>query len=624
MADLCTIGPVSITDAHLFENNSFDFSNTATQIITSGSNITTGGQLQEEYGFDILCTADEALQLKGVVEQGQIIWMDTSSDLTDNNFLQHKGWVILTQLEISHMSPTILQCAITHIKISDHQAEYLTMDYSKGYYDGISLIPEYSITATNYQLQEDGSDITTNWTAACDYQGTLTASTDGAEFDLALAATTDGTPSWGWIRCDTATFTPPFTFETILDRNTLPGAASNFAEIVVLFASETYADGASSFPGHPNALELNWNVTNTATKLGLRYNPTSGGTNYLYPYTSQGTTYAELGIKMVFTTDGRVRLYTDLDTTGTWSQKYYGPHNITNFSSMQIYLAVVNKDSTSYTGSFQKVEVYNADTVTFPNIVHLPYNATPITTATGTRAGEDGNISYYTNPTTELRFLEPAADYYKGSVKLLSTNNSASASRQVFGTDINLTPTTTTLKNAFTQLTFDADEVIIKGWDGAAWNAINTIHFTDDIDFIRPLFISPDRVVIQINGTKWTMLRSSPLVTVEHPNTILEYTLRDTYVSGSGTTSSPGAAADIAMTADTDYYYKIHDAASDSYSLVIGKRDKTTIKSDSLPADTITAIGWFKKGASGIDAADSLVQQWYKQTRTGISLKQII
>jgi len=624
MADLCTIGPVSITDAHLFENNSFDFSNTATQIITSGSNITTGGQLQEEYGFDILCTADEALQLKGVVEQGQIIWMDTSSDLTDNNFLQHKGWVILTQLEISHMSPTILQCAITYIKISDHQAEYLTMDYSKGYYDGISLIPEYSITATNYQLQEDGSDITTNWTAACDYQGTLTASTDGAEFDLALAATTDGTPSWGWIRCDTATFTPPFTFETILDRNTLPGAASNFAEIVVLFASETYADGASSFPGHPNALELNWNVTNTATKLGLRYNPTSGGTNYLYPYTSQGTTYAELGIKMVFTTDGRVRLYTDLDTTGTWSQKYYGPHNITNFSSMQIYLAVVNKDSTSYTGSFQKVEVYNADTVTFPNIVHLPYNATPITTATGTRAGEDGNISYYTNPTTELRFLEPAADYYKGSVKLLSTNNSASASRQVFGTDINLTPTTTTLKNAFTQLTFDADEVIIKGWDGAAWNAINTIHFTDDIDFIRPLFISPDRVVIQINGTKWTMLRSSPLVTVEHPNTILEYTLRDTYVSGSGTTSSPGAAADIAMTADTDYYYKIHDAASDSYSLVIGKRDKTTIKSDSLPADTITAIGWFKKGASGIDAADSLVQQWYKQTRTGISLKQII
>jgi hypothetical protein len=291
---------------------------------------------------------------------------------------------------------------------------------------------------------------------------------------------------------------------------------------------------------------------------------------------------------------------------------------------MQIYLGIVNKDSTSYTGSFQKVEVYNADSVTFPNIVHLPYNATASTTVTGHRHGEDGDISYYTNPTGELRFLEPAADYYKGSVKLLSTNNSASASRQVFGTDINLTPSTTTFQNAFTRLTFDADQVFIRGYDGAWTDWINCFEFTADIDFMRPLFISPERVVLQINDTKWTMLRSSPMVTVEHPNTDFDYILRDRYVTGSGTTSSPAAGADIAMTADTDYYMKIHDTAADDYSLVIGKRDKTTIKSDNIPADDITAIGWFKKGASGIDAADSLVQQWYKQTRTGISLKQII
>jgi hypothetical protein len=115
------------------------------------------------------------------------------------------------------------------------------------------------------------------------------------------------------------------------------------------------------------------------------------------------------------------------------------------------------------------------------------------------------------------------------------------------------------------------------------------------------------------------------MVTVEHPTEILGYTRRDRYVTGSGTTSAPGAAADIDLTADTDYYVKIHDNASDSYSLVLGLKDPQIIKSDSIPiAANPIGIGWFKKAGSGINAADSLVQQWYKQTRTGISLKQIV
>jgi hypothetical protein len=78
------------------------------------------------------------------------------------------------------------------------------------------------------------------------------------------------------------------------------------------------------------------------------------------------------------------------------------------------------------------------------------------------------------------------------------------------------------------------------------------------------------------------------------------------------------------MTADTDYWLTTYDAAADTYQLLIGKRDPTTIKSDNIPADTITGLGWYKKADAGEDAADSLIQQWYKQTRTGISLKQII
>ena len=151
MTDTATIGPVSILDAHLFDANTFEFGNSATRVVSSGSTITTKGQFSESYAFEIICSYDEALQLKGLVEQGELIWLNTS-DLTDNDYLQHKGWVLLTALSIELENPTTLaKCAIEYIKISDHEAEYLTMDYSRGIYDGINLVPTYNITAPTYR-----------------------------------------------------------------------------------------------------------------------------------------------------------------------------------------------------------------------------------------------------------------------------------------------------------------------------------------------------------------------------------------------------------------------------------------------------------------------------------------
>jgi hypothetical protein len=630
MTDKCTIGPVSILDPHLFENNKFSFSNSAVSTVASGSTITTKGQYTEELGFDIIMTIDEALQVRGVVEMGEIVWLDTSSDLTDNNYFQHKGWVLLTSMVMEHLNPTYMTCSISYIKISDHADEYLTMDYTRGIYDGVNIEPTYDITSTVYDLQEDGSDATTNFSTIREYPTAATTSwaTDGAEWDLAVASGTDGTSALGWVMVDTMTFTPPFTLDTALDFNTVPGAASYPANIGILITPHDVASGSAEFINKAlgDYFEFQWNLTNTTGTVHAAYIGKGGTVKWMSSGTSTGVADADIGVRLQFDAEGKVRIYYDDDATlASPTQLYYGPHNIVNWKNgLRVYLYVKNRDSTSFTGSFHFLNIYNSDEVTFPNIVHIPYNSTAVTTVTGTRAGEDGNISYYTDPTTELRYTVAKADYYKGSVKLLSTNNTGASSRQVFGTNIKLTPTTTTLKNAFTQLTFDADEVIISGYDGG-WQEINRIHYTADIDLIRPLYISSEKVVLQINSTKWTMLRSSPIVTVEHPTEILQYTLRDRYVTGSGTTSAPAADADIDLTADTDYYVKIHDNASDSYSLVLGFKDPTTIKSDSIPvASNPVGIGWFNKAASGINAADSLIQQWYRQTRTGISLKQIV
>jgi len=630
MTDVCTIGPVSIEFGHLYENNTFTFSNSATSTVASGSTIIQPGQYMEEYGFDLICSYDEALQLKGLIEQGRPIWMNTTSDLSDNNFFQHKGWVILTEMSIEHINNVTTQCSINYIKISDHENEYLTMDYSRGIYDGVNITPTYNIATTSYSLQEDGTDATTNWSTIREYPTSATTSfgTDGSEFDLACANATDGAvESNAWVICDTVKFTPPFTLETVLDYNALP--AGYPGALGIMFTPNNYANGERDFQAKStgDTIEFQWNIASASTTAHIAYVGPGGMVSWKRTGMSYGTTYTEMGLKMIFYADGNLRVYTDLDTTGTYTEVYYGPSGIVNYKNgLYLYLMTKNRDSTSFTGSFQYVNVYNSNADTFDNVVMMPYNASLLTSATGHRHGEDGDLYYYTNPTTELRYTIATADYYKGSVKLLSTNNTATASRQVLSTGIKLTPTTTTLKNGLTQLTFDADQVILSAWDSAAWNEVNRIHYTADIDFIRPLYISPERVVLQINDTKWTMLRSSPMVTVEHPNTVLGYTLRDTYTSGSGSLgASPVADADVVMTADTDYWCTIYDAAADTYQFLIGKKDPCTIKSDSIPLDKpITALGWFLKGASGINAAADLIEQWYKQTRTGISLKQII
>ena len=177
MTDLAKIGPISIARAHLYDNSTFSFTNGAVTTVASGSIITSSGQFNDTYSFEIMCTFPQALQLRGLVEQGLPIWIDTSSDLTDNNYFQHKGWVILQELVVDTASPALAHVGIKYIKISDYENEWFTMDYSTGIYDGISLPITYNPYAqVNMLYETTGADVTTNWTPIKKYPSTATVS----------------------------------------------------------------------------------------------------------------------------------------------------------------------------------------------------------------------------------------------------------------------------------------------------------------------------------------------------------------------------------------------------------------------------------------------------------------
>ena len=173
--------------------------------------------------------------------------------------------------------------------------------------------------------------------------------------------------------------------------------------------------------------------------------------------------------------------------------------------------------------------------------------------------------------------------------------------------------------------------MILSGWDSAAWHEINRFDYGagSAITLIKPLKITPDEVLLQVNDTKVHMTRSSPMISVYHPNKSLAYVVKDRFYYNGALDSTIAGGDSIAMTNVADGYYAYtYTNATPTYRTIFGKKDPTTILSDILPADDITAIGWntsTQEGvASGVNTAAKLVQQWWKQTRTGVSWKQIV
>lgn len=633
MTDLCTIGPVSITDANLADSNTFSFSNDASRTVASGTTLFNRGQFDEEYKFDIICSYDEALQLKGIVEQGEVIWMNTS-DLTDNDYFQHKGWVLLTSLDVSWENSLLAQCSIKYVKISDHEKEYLSMSYSRGIYDGVNIDPTYDPVSTVYQLNEDGSDATTHWSNICRYPGGGGSSTwtaDSGELKLSNTAVTAGTYRDSWVFCDQdlkskgGKFSAPFTLEVEVDTLTAPTSGKT-GVVGVGISPSVYGTLNKKFPvkGYKEYLNCITTRSNTARGIYVDVTLSTGKTKRLVPYISVSTT-GNVVWKVQMYYNGYVRISTNVNGAG-YVQRYYGPSNLPNYKR-GLHLTLSNRvnDTTAYTVGFDNIKVYNNNTATFPNMVPYPVGATPLITADTTRTTSDGTMSYAINPDDMLPFSCATADLYKGSVKLLSTNNATSTSRQVFGTDIKLTPTTTTLHNGLTRLTFDSDEMILSGYYSAQWNELNRYDFGSSIDLLRPIRITPNIVVLQINNSKVTMTRGGQVVMLEHPYADIAYTLFDRYYHDAITTSSPGAGADITMEdVNSGYYATIYNNASPNYRNLIVKVDPCTILSDSLPADDITGLGWVYNSATGYHTADKLAQEFYMQTRSGVSIKQII
>jgi len=590
MTDNCTIGPISIANGYISEED----------------NKGNGDGTEQ---FSIYCTHQQALQIRGLLTpmtktqfgnryyinfedpNWGLLPIDASVNLAVNDYINYRGiGYIITDISFEPVSPKYVKVKLTVEQILGSLDDYLRLDYTTGINDGTEQYSDFSAVSTTYKLQEDFAAIA-DWNAevkGTGYVGAITAA--GGVLSVTGKSGTLGAYQGEFISYPT-TFASPFTMEVPLTW-VAAGAATNHGWGINLLptAPVTHAN----FEAYNLIRVLLW-VTPSGTSYYVQKR-VNGAMSILA--TGTLTTAQKSPNFQVSLTDANL-LTVKIDKAGgtTWTT-IVSSVDISDVGSGPYTLAYGfnNNSNVDKTCTSASNDIYNNDSVTPINVVTLPYG-TAMTSATFTRASEDGTLNCYANPTSSLIYKTSVADFYKGTVKAYSTNFGDAAARLITDKSAVLSATKFYVSNGIIKLTTTATGVTLSYWNGASYTDLNTF-VTGAVTRIKVTECSPMRFSFMLNRTEWTLEMGKPYCRVSHPYTALTYTIKTCYGHDATTTTDPAAGADITML--TVPYATVWSKGAgtcaapnpaDNKRLLIMKSIMSTIKSDSLPAADLTAIG---------------------------------
>lgn len=606
MTDYCKIGPINIKNPHLIEGDNYKAT-------------------EEE--FEVYCTHWQYKQLLSLIDEGfnsqgslgvtilngdnpwSPVFIDSSLLIRDNDYLKHKGWYIVTNVEISEIYLNKhLKAKITVSKVSSLQGEMLTMDYTTGVMDGTQKDSTYDKTVTNTLLSDtfDSFDTVNNWTAAAN-DGMSGASIVASSGSLVFtgASSTNGVWKAEWTQSKSA-IDGPFTVNTDMTMTSRPASGAKYHLLRFMLTPQIVSNQSPK-----DALVIEMRVYSTNTTFNV-YNFSTGGvvTNLVYNYISNVSTY---GLKVILEDDGTVSILLN------GVKMYSGPSHLSTVKDLYATYYFYNQSTTSKSMSTSGITITQDSEQANNNIVSLPSGATPVINPDFTRTTSEGAVGCYVNPTVQLPFT--CTDPYLGSVKAYTNNNPDSQYRQMFSLDEIPTASGFYVTNGAVKLVTTSNGVTFQYWNGTSWATLNTFNI-GTLTYLKLLDIGPMSVTFQANTTKWTLKHNSPYITVEHPNDALTYRLKDTYDHDGTTTTSPSANADITM---NDLSHAEIYNSTDTYRMQIYKLDPCTIKSDSIPASVETGIGFYDSSldSSNYNSKDKLPLEYPMQTDQHISIKQV-
>jgi hypothetical protein len=198
-------------------------------------------------------------------------------------------------------------------------------------------------------------------------------------------------------------------------------------------------------------------------------------------------------------------------------------------------------------------------------------------------------------------------EFYLGSVKGYKIVNTVDI--QVTNRDDPLLPGAAYIKNGIVKLVFETTGIEYYYWDNdtQAYVLLDTIDI-GTIESIQPIVINSLVWQVRVENCIITLKMGRPFFHIKHPYTDLDYTLKDNYYHDNALTEDPAADASIGM--ESRYYCTAYDDNAD-YGMLIVKYDPTTIKSDSIPADDLTAIGHYKLDATGYNTPGRIAKETF-------------
>jgi len=589
------IGPIQLTNSYLADND------------TPG-----GGDGSEK--FSLLVSPMEALQIRGLVTPmvkqafgnrnmlnipsncWGLIPMDAAVSLPDNDYVNHRGLgYLITGATLSPQSPTMVQVDLEVEEILSNLLDYLRMDYTTGLSDGTQLSTTYTGQAKVDKMVDEFTtfDTTNTWypTVSSGLSAGAFASAGGK---LQATATASATGTYGGLfSANRTVFTAPFTIETTLEW-VAAGTSTVHSFAVQLFNTRpiTYANWDADY----NNFRIIVNVTPSVTYYYVQKYVSKKWTNVVK--TSLGTNKTP-NFKISITADKKANVWVDVTGGTNWTSIATNIDVSDIFTSGSYYMTygMKNNSNVGKTTNSERSEVYNFDAVTPLNVVTLPLS-TPVTTATFTRASEDGTLNCYASPTGSLYYTTSIDNFYKGTVKAYNSNYADTNFHLITGTQDDLLPTKFYVTNGILKLTTTATGVTVSYWNGAGYTDLNTF-VIGTINRLKITECSPMKVSFKANMTEWTLEIGKPYARVKHSTTDLSYTIKTCYYNDGATTTSPVSGASLTMNANNFAYAWNKGSGTcaspnpaDNFRLLILKQNPTTIKSDVIPADTMTGIGW--------------------------------
>jgi hypothetical protein len=542
----CKIGPITFDRGFYYEKGN-DYG-----VMDGKEQFTVKGPIQKINQLRGLVTRGKSQESNDITIRGSNskdwgpIWVDAAKlddDTRDNVRLNHKGWYLLRNVDITHVNEYWAKATLTLELITNHPLEHLECDYTSGINAGTVLKHSYELEGSNVLFEDDFSTYESeDYVDSEAYNMTgSTITSDGSKLKFYGKRTSGAvSPNYGArVLTSKETFNPPFFVECDLQNPDLGSA--NCLHHVRLMITPIYVPNNKWI----DTFDVVNHIKNQSRYLRISKYSNVQRTDVVYEANSLSTKNVrvfvdENGIASVWVHDG-----------SDYVLEWQGPIGLSKNTELHVALAAVTYDP-AYTNEYvSNIKVYTEGNAIIPTMVKVPSSANLLSTPDQT----EGVTSFFKNPTSQILLQSDIGDMdcvYANSPLGYSSNNPSNTYQLVTGNYERLLPGKFYVQNGDIRLFVNSDGIGLYKYYNGNYNLVMPFSF-GTINFLKILNCTPDVFKFQANLTEWCMRRGEPYIYVKHPYDALGYTRKNRYYHD-GILESLGTDTDLSM---EDQFYSL-------------------------------------------------------------------